>query len=362
MSGQKILTFTRLAIAHAQAQLDGNIPARAIAEHLWGKNDPATIVLKATVSSGSTTDPNWAAALVAQQTASAEFVEALRPRTILGKMAGMRRVPNNVRVPRATAGAQVSWVGQGRVIPVSAMALDAVALEILKVAGIVVTTTELAKFSDPSAEEIIQEDLLAAVAAWCDRSFIDPSIAEAPGVAPASITFGAPSVASTGSTPSAVRADLRALFKLAADLGIVFESPYLVTDRRTAINLSLMDDAAGAAFAGVTVNGGILAGVPLITTGSVPTTFDSSSPPVSTSSIALVDAAEVLVADENGAEIDMSGQATLEMNSTPDSPVTASTVQISMWQNNLMAWRVTRAINWKARRPGAAALLTGVSY
>jgi hypothetical protein len=34
---------------------------------------------------------------------------------------------------------------------------------------------------------------------------------------------------------------------------------------------------------------------------------------------------------------------------------------VSLWQHNLEAWRVVRPINWQMRRPGAVAVLTGVT-
>jgi hypothetical protein len=179
------------------------------------------------------------------------------------------------------------------------------------------------------------------------------------GAVPAAITYGAPTVASTGTSASAARADLKAL------LGLVttnLVSPYFITDRRTGIALALMEDGGGPVFPGAGANGGEIAGIPPLTSASVPSPVTADSPPLPASNIVLVDAAEILLGDESEATIDLSDQASVQMESAPDSPVTASTVQVSLWQNNLTAWRVVRPINWKLRRTGAVGVLTGVNY
>ena len=55
-------------------------------------------VLKAAVAAGTTTDSTWAGALVDYQHFSGDFVEYLRPMTIIGRLPGFRRVPFNIRV------------------------------------------------------------------------------------------------------------------------------------------------------------------------------------------------------------------------------------------------------------------------
>ncbi|CAN7301475.1 hypothetical protein LJR220_001550 [Bradyrhizobium sp. LjRoot220] len=61
------------------------------------------VVRRSVVSAGTTTDTTWAAPLAQLQPISSAFVEFLRPQTILGRMSGFRKVPFNIRAPRATA-------------------------------------------------------------------------------------------------------------------------------------------------------------------------------------------------------------------------------------------------------------------
>ena len=78
--------------------------------------------------------------------------------------------------------------------------------------------------------------------------------------------------------------------------------------------------------------------------------------------IVLIDAAELLVAEDPGDSIDASGETTVQMNTAPDSPIVASTSFLSLWQMGLVGVKIVRHINWQLRRPGAVAVLSGINY
>ena len=65
----------------------------------------------------------------------------------------------------------------------------------------------------------------------------------------------------------------------------------------------------------------------------------------------------MFVADD-GIEIDISSDASLQMDSAPDAPPTASTVLVSLCQLNLRGFRVERFVNW-ATTTGAVKYLAG---
>jgi hypothetical protein len=50
------------------------------------------------------------------------------------------------------------------------------------------------------------------------------------------------------------------------------------------------------------------------------------------------------------------------MDDNPDSPPTASTTMISLWQHNLIAIGVRRFIRWQRRREGSVAYISGVPF
>lgn len=78
-------------------------------------------------------------------------------------------------------------------------------------AGIVIISDELVRFSKPSAEAVVRQELLAASALFHDPQLLDPTIAENPIISPASITFGAASYSSTGTDAASIDADLKNL-------------------------------------------------------------------------------------------------------------------------------------------------------
>src|SRR5690606_32806275 len=166
--------FTRYAIALARSK--GNLMQAAEIAKGWQDSTPEVeTVLKAAVAAGTTTDPTWAAPLVDYQNMSGEFIELLRPETIIGKIQGLRRVPFNIKMPAQTSGSTVGWVGEGRPKPVSSLAFDTVTLGFAKAAGIVVLTDELVRFSNPSAEAIVRQDLIESMAQFLDKDFVDPA-------------------------------------------------------------------------------------------------------------------------------------------------------------------------------------------
>ena len=342
-------SFIRAATILARCK--GNkMEAIPVAEEIWGERSAPVAVLKAAIAPATTTDPAWLGVLADNRVAAAEFVSVLRPQTVLGKMAGYRSVPMQTKVQRMTSGSSVSWVGEFKPIPVSTIALDTIELDNYKIAGIVCATADLIRLSSPAADALIRADLIAAVAAWQDSAMLNPAAAAVAGVSPASITNGALQIASTGTALSNVTADLALMFAELTSNNIPLAAPYFLMPAAIATKLSLMN-TGGAGFLNVGARGGDLCGVPVIVSNSVQPT-----------NIILLDAAELLVADSDEIDLLDSQEASVQMDSAPDNPATASTVMVSLYQRNLVAFRVTRGINWLMRRPHGIVTLTGVAY
>ena len=251
-------------------------------------------------------------------------------RSIPGRMAGLRRMPLNVRLILQTSGATASWVKQLDPKPISEMKFEGDTLAPLKISAISVVTKELLQASGAVAEGWLRDALINALTEMLNVSFIDPANAGVVDVEPASIANGAPSVAATG-----VWAD-----DLAALLGVFtgdLETAYFVTNGVTASGLS------GPSQPNLTVRGGELSGVPAIVDKSVPTGV-----------LVLADAAQIAYG-EDALRLDAGTHASLLMDSAPAGPAT-----FSLWQKNCVALRVEQMLNWQAAKPGAVAVLTGV--
>ncbi|ORL58105.1 phage major capsid protein [Pseudomonas putida] len=361
------IAFARAAKCLALGHLEHR-DAIGIAKSLYDGQDQiiaATqrLVTKAAVAAATTTDATWAGPLVGDETnVFADFVEYLRPQTILGRFGqggipGLRRVPFRVPLIGQTSGGDGYWVGEGQAKPLTKFDFERKTLEPLKVANIAVATMEVIRDSSPSADVIIRDQLAAALRERLDIDFIDPAKAAVSGVSPASILNGVAGIPASGTgTAEDVRADIRALFGAFIAANNAPTSGVWLMPATTALALSLMVNPLGQAeFPGISMTGGTLFGLPVIVSEYIPS--DSSG-----SIVALVNASDIYLGDEGGIDLSMSTEASLQMDSAPDNPTTATTVLVSLWQRNLVGFRAERAINWARRRATAVAYLTGVNW
>ncbi len=316
--------------------------------------DVMRMMQKAASDAGTSLDATWAGPLVYYENMQSEFIELLRPKTILGRMTGLRNVPFNIRVASQSSGSTVGWVGEAAPKPVGELGFGSVQLGHAKAAGIIVITMELARFSSPSAEALVRNDLVAEMVKFLDQQFIDPAVAAVANVSPASVTNGATSVPSTGVTIAAITTDVKALFALYYAAELDPANAVWVMRPGTALNLSMVRTNQDAfAFPDITPQGGTFFGLPVITSNSVPGTVSGGS------IMALVLPNEIWMADDGNVNVDVSQEASLQMNTTPSAGAQSL---VSLWQNNLIGIRAEREINWQKRRAQAVAYIDGVGF
>ena len=312
---------------------------------------------KAAVPAATTTDPTWAAPLVQVGGVYADFIEFLRPQSIIGRFGAggvpsLRRVPFRTPLVGQTSGGEGYWTGEGQAKPLTQFDLASTIIEPLKIANIAVATMELIRDSSPSADVMIRDQLAAAITSRLDMDFIDPAKAAVAGISPASILNGVTAIPSTGTDAEAVRNDIRLLFNAFIAANNAPTSGVFIMSATNALALSLMQNPLGQSeFPGLTMNGGSFMGLPVIVSQYVPA-----------GTVALVNANDIYLADEGGIELAMSTEASLQMDNAPDNPTTATTVLVSLWQRNLVGFRAERTINWARRRPSAVAYLSGVAW
>jgi len=295
---------------------------------------------KAAVAAGTTTDTNWAGPLATPEPLAAAFLSYVRPLTIVGRLP-LRTVPPNVSVSTQTGAGVYAWTAEGAIKKVTKTAFASVTLPVTKCSGIIAVTRELMKLSQPSAELVLRDEIAAGLAQLVDATFTDPALAPGGG-SPGSVTNGVTPIAPTGTTSAALVADVAAL--LAQFLG---NNP----DASRAALVMRPDHAAMLAGATnsptLTVTGGSYSGIPVVVSGTVGTR------------ILALDAAAILAAD-GGLEIDMSGNATVELSDAPVGSATA--VLTSFWQSNLVGLRGHWMISWIKGRATAVSLISPTAY
>ncbi|HHM9405962.1 TPA: phage major capsid protein [Pseudomonas aeruginosa] len=366
--------FARHAIAMFAAKGNPALAAELAKQH-YGEKSPVTktlmaaggrsieSILKATVAAATTTDATWAGPLLEYVNYSGDFVEFLRPRTIVGQFGlngvpSLRRIPFNVHINGQTSGGTGYWVGQGAPKPVTKFDFNDVYHGWFKVAGISVVSDETIRFSDPAIEVLVRDGLADALVERMNVDFIDPTFAGTANISPASILNGATAIPSSGNDADAIRADVMALEAVGDDANNPMTESVYIMHPKTARALSLMQNPLGQSeFPGISKRGGTFMGTPVITSAYVP--FESAG-----AIVALVNASDVYYSDDGQATVDFSKEASIQMldNPTNNSATGTATSLVSMYQTDSTAFRAHRFANWSRRRESGVAYLTGVNW
>jgi HK97 family phage major capsid protein len=301
-------------------------------------------VTKAAVPAGVTTVEAWAGALVDPTNLASEFIDHLRPQTILGKFGtdgipSLHMIPFNVRVVGQNNDGDAYWVGQGKPKPLTALNFSPTTHGFAKVATIGVLSQEVVRFSTPSADMLVRNGLSKAVTRRIDIDFIDPAQAAQANVNPASITNGLTALSPSGTTADAARTDLARLLKEFLDENQNVASLVLIMPNALALSLSLMRNSLGnKEFPDLTMNGGRLEGIPVIASQYAANASGGGN------LVIAVNADEIFLSDDGAVTVDVSTEASLEMSDTPTQNGAAGSgaTMVSLWQNNLIGYRAER--------------------
>jgi len=222
-----------------------------------------------------------------------------------------------------------------------------------------VLADELILASNPSAELLVRKALADCVQQQMDLDLIDPGNAGVANVKPASITNGVAPIVSTGTTGANAIQDLMALVKAIAAGGLDPSQVVLIMPSTLALGLGLLVNQFGQReFPDLNAKGGSIGGYQVVTTQLAANLGAHGDVVIA------VHAPSVYVADEGGVSVDASREASLEMSDAPTADGVAGTGAslVSMWQNNLLAIRAERVINWKKVRPAAVAWMEHVGW
>ncbi|UIK05014.1 phage major capsid protein [Neorhizobium galegae] len=334
-------------------------PLVAVAEGFYGKTDPDLVdIVKAAVSAMTSANTD---ALIGNEGGFADFVEFLRPMTILGRF-GTGNIPSLTQIPfrvpliTENSETEAQWVGEGKGKPLTKFTVGRNEINPLKIAAIAVQTMELIRDSSPSSDVLLRNSLAKAIAKRSDLSFVDPASAAVANVRPASILNGVAAIGNSAATGAdAVREDVQAIIGAFVTANNALQSGVWLMSATYALRLMMMLNPLGQReFPGITMQGGTFFERPVIVSNYL------------TDYVALVNAEDIYLADEGGVDIAMSTEASLEMvdNPTQDSgaadPVETSVV--SMFQTNSVAFRAERTMNWARRRASAVAWMDNITW
>jgi HK97 family phage major capsid protein/HK97 family phage prohead protease len=364
----KGIAFARYARCKALGRILSRNP-EDIAQKMYPQHEELHMVLKTDIPAANTATSLWAGALVGSETSLfADFVEYLRPLTVIGQFGsggvpGFRRVPFRTPLITQTATTTGYWVGEGQPKPLSKAGFTRTTLLPYKAAALTAATMEVLRDSSPSAETLIRDDIAKSVAARLDTDFLDPQKGLEANVSPASISNGLTPIVSSGRDADSVRADMVSVMATYLAANNTPSSGVWVMSAITALQLSLLTNALGQPeFPGMSMTGGTLQGLPVITSEYIAYTTDS---PTEGRDVFLVNASDIYFGDDGGIDVRMSTEASLEMEDGPanaSAPTVAQAQLTSMFQTNSVAFLAERTVGWARRRSEAVVQLSQVEW
>jgi hypothetical protein len=184
-----------------------------------------------------------------------------------------------------------------------------------KIVGIVVLTEEFTKLANAGTATSMQRALTSGLNSFVDKQFLSTNAAVA-NTSPAGILNGVTPLVGTADVAASVKALIASFFATSPGS----EAPVLIA------------------------NGGYAAAI----RGQVPGFgLDVVASDAALNNIVILDPARVFYAD-GGLEITYSREAMLEMQDSATNPPTATTIFTSLYQHNLIGFRMVRFVSWGA--------------
>jgi hypothetical protein len=316
----------------------------------WGE-DRASIVQRIKAGVGGIE----AGTVAAGHGLEADLLGAVKERSIVGRLA-LQRVSPLVPLLTSAARTRAYFVRAGGALRLVAGTYSrSQGLRLGKVGALLVATLE--SLRDPAFERSLQQDLIAACADALDLAFFDPDN-DGSGASSAAVTNGAVPIDYLGGGVLGLDDALRAAMQMLSESADLARAVWAMP-ASLAGSLALARGADGAlAYPGLGVAGGMLCGLPVLTSGAIGDTPSSDGELIS-----LVDPSAIAFADELPS-IGTATDAMVEMDSDPAGDATAPTAAtanlVSMFQTESACLRVTLPCAWQLRRPGAVQVIVNV--
>jgi len=129
------------------------------------------------IAKALTTTPPGSGGYIVPEEFSTEIVELLRPQSVVRRM-GARTIPMTtgvLNIPTLASGSEAYYVTETQNIPTTEPTFGTIRLQWKKLAAIVPISNDLLRYSNPAADVIVRDDLVAAIAQTEDATFIRSS-------------------------------------------------------------------------------------------------------------------------------------------------------------------------------------------
>lgn len=171
---EKGLAFARVLRALARSKAEGSGAEAAPAYlKLWGDHDLADQLVDSRQKAMAAGVATAGGFLVPQQYAT-EIIDVLRARTVMRRMGvpTIQMSTGTFNIPKITQGSTGYYIGENTNITKSELKTGNLQLTFKKLAALVPVSNDLLRYSQPSADAIIRNDVVRALQAREDQAFI----------------------------------------------------------------------------------------------------------------------------------------------------------------------------------------------
>lgn len=322
--------------------------ARAEAQATFGERHPVTraLVMAQGPSGGFIVPPDYVA----------ELIDLLRPQTVV-RGSGARVMPmprGTMTLPRQSQAATASYGGEVTAMPVSQQTVDQIVLSYKKLTALVPISNDLMRYSDPSIDAIVRDDLAQVLARKEDIAFIRGDGTAGGPVGFRNYVLSGNTISSTsGYSLSTVAQELGgAVNKLETSNVPIVRPVWILHPRAKNYLLNVQNSNGFYVYREEMTNQETLLGIPFKTTTQIPINLTVSGNSDCTE-VYLAEMSQAIIADAMTLELAVSREGTY---------VDASNNTVSVFQSDQTLIRAIAEHDFALRHNEAVAIITGVRW
>ena len=305
ISGDKFkgagLKWARCVRAHAAAKLTG-LSAKDVA-HRWGDQWLAESIERAEAKSLTAGTLADGGALVSDEFVP-ELIELLRAMSVV-RTAGPRVLDmpsGSLTMPRQTAAATASYTGEVTNITSSQQTLDQIQLTGRKLAALTPVSNDLLRQSNPSADQMVRDDLVRVMALREDLAFLRGDGTQNTPKGLLNQTAAANKFNSTGNTLANILSDLGKMMEKLEGANVPVMNPVWFMTSRSKNHLSTLTEGVGRYFFNDEILRGQLRGSPIGMSNQIPNNLGGGN---NESEVYLVEPSEMIIGDVFSMELEV---------------------------------------------------------
>lgn len=354
-SREKGAAFGRVVRAMAAAKMN-KMGSEGTVEVLrgWGDNDLADALSDARTKALAAGDATAGGFLVPTQFSN-EVIELLRSQSVVRRL-GARTVQmptGTLKYPKIAQGASAAYIGENVNIGKSEETFGQLTLTFKKLAVLTPISNDLLRYSSPSADAIVRDDLVSSMATKEDSTFIRGAGTDATPKGLLNWCIADQKIAASAASLANITDNLGQLVVKLKQADIPMITPGWIMAPRTEQALATIQNANGVFAFRDEVIAGSLWGWPIGTTTNVPITLDTTGAGNDDESeIYLVDFSQVLIGESQSLLVDSSQEAAYHDGSNVQAAFSLDQTVVRAIAEHDLGMRHDKAV----------AMLTGVTW